>query len=238
MASSPSGCAKAVPRKGKRVASSVVKCAVSLLLHTIQAHDRRRLHRLARAHPGLQIDPSASTNLAVARFVLSPGARLSIGAQVAAERMPGALSFWLGPDAEIEIGARTWLRTEFGPIHLVAFAGARIVLGPDSGLSACHLSAKRAILAGRHAWIGPGCRVLDADQHALDAVTPERVAPITLGDHVWITSDVTVLRGVTLGAHSVIGARSLVAEDVPPHTLACGNPARAQGRVGDRSRIE
>jgi maltose O-acetyltransferase len=46
---------------------------------------------------------------------------------------------------------------------------------------------------------------------------------------------VTILRGVTIGDHSVVGARSLVTRDIPPHTLAFGQPARPRGEVGDRS---
>ena len=60
------------------------------LLQAIQASDRRRLRRLAAQHPGLQIDPSASTNFARARIAMGPGAVLKIGANVATERTPGA----------------------------------------------------------------------------------------------------------------------------------------------------
>ena len=58
---------------------------------------------------------------------------------------------------------------------------------------------------------------------------------MAIGDHVWISSDVTVLRGVQIGSHVVIGARSLVNRDVPDHSLAYGFPARVRGPVGDRS---
>ena len=58
---------------------------------------------------------------------------------------------------------------------------------------------------------------------------------MTIGDCVWVASDVTILRGVTIGEHSVIGARSLVTRDIPPHTLAFGQPATPQGVIGDRS---
>ena len=178
---------------------------------------------------------TASTNLAVARIAMGPGARLRIGAHVATERTPGALTLLLGPGAQVEIGERTWLRTELEPIHIAVFAGARLVLGPDSWLNGCHLSAKHAIRGGRRTWIGPGCRVIDSDQHDLDSEHRERGAPITIGDHVWITSDVTVIRGVTIGSHAVVGARSLVNRDVPDHTLVHGIPARPRGTVGDRS---
>lgn len=205
------------------------------LLQAIQAADRRRLRQLQAQHPGLQIDPSASTNFARARIEMGPGAVLKIGANVATERTPGALTMLLGAGAQVEIGDRSWIRTELEPIHIAVFAGARLVLGADSWLSGCHLSAKHALLCGRRTWIGPGCRVIDSDQHDLDAEHKERGAPITIGDHVWISSDVTVLRGVQIGSHVVIGARSLVNRDVPDHSLAYGFPARVRGPVGDRS---
>jgi acetyltransferase-like isoleucine patch superfamily enzyme len=51
-----------------------------------------------------------------------------------------------------------------------------------------------------------------------------------------VASDVTVLRGVSIGEHSIIGARSVVTKSIPPHSFAVGAPAKVVGRVGDRSR--
>ncbi len=209
--------------------------AVALQLKALQAFDRFRLRGLATRHRGLQIHPSASSNLAAARFDLAEGARLSIGAGVVTERIAGALRFSLGAGAEISIGEGSWLRTQLGPIHLVAFDGARLIVGAQGFLNGCHLSAKRELRTGRRTWIGPGCRVFDSDQHDLDSEHPEVSEPVTIGDCVWLASDVTILRGVTIGAHSVIGARSLVVADVPPHTLAFGQPATPRGEIGDRS---
>jgi acetyltransferase-like isoleucine patch superfamily enzyme len=206
------------------------------VLVAIQAFDRLRLRAHAARHSGLEIDPAASTNLAAARYQLEPGARLRLGAGVVSERRPGALQFVLGPGAQVEVGAGTWLRTDLAPIRIYAFEGARIHIGPDCFLNGCHLSAKRELRLGRRAFVGPGSRIFDADQHDLDDARPERAEPVSIGDHVWIAADVTVLRGVTIGAHSVVGARSLVTRDLPPHSLAFGQPARRFGDVGDRSR--
>ena len=49
---------------------------------------------------------------------------------------------------------------------------------------------------GRRVFVGPGSRIFDADQHDFDAERLEEVEPVSIGDHVWIASDVTVLRGV------------------------------------------
>jgi acetyltransferase-like isoleucine patch superfamily enzyme len=152
------------------------------------------------------------------------------------ERLRGRLHFDLGPGARVEIGEGVWLRTEIAEVHVIAFAGARIEIGPEAFLNGCHLSAKREVVLGRRAWVGLGSRVFDSDQHDLDVQRPERIEPVAIGDHAWIASDVTVLRGVSIGAHAVIGTRSLVTSDVPPHGLAFGVPARVRGVVGDRSR--
>ena len=65
---------------------------------------------------------------------------------------------------------------------------------------------------------------------------PPRVG-VRIGEFVWVASDVTVMRGVTIGDHAVVGARSVVLRDVPAHTLAFGTPAEARGAVGDRSSV-
>lgn len=210
--------------------------ALRAALHLVQAWDRLRLARLCRRHGGLEIDPDASSNLACARFALAPGARLRIGAGVVTERLSGRLHFHLDAGAVVEIGENTWLRTELGEVHVVAFAGARMRLGPECFLNAAHVSAKREVLLGRRVWVGPGSRIFDSDQHDYDNERPERSEPVQIDDYVWISSDCTVLRGVHIGAHSVVGARSLVTRDAPPRTLLVGAPAEPRGVVGDRSR--
>jgi acetyltransferase-like isoleucine patch superfamily enzyme len=209
--------------------------AVVLLLKALQAFDRTRLRIRMALHPGLEVHPEASSNFAAARFSLAPGARLRIGARAVTERRRGALSFILGPGASVEVGEVAWLRTEVGPVYVVAFEGAHIQLGPHSFLNAAYVSAKREVRIGRHSNIGLGSRIFDSDQHDFDADRPEESEPVRIGDYVWVASEVTVLRGVTIGDHSVVGTRSLVTRDIPPHTLAFGVPAVPRGSVGDRS---
>jgi hypothetical protein len=209
--------------------------AIRLRLRATHRVDQLCLRAVAWYHPGLEIDPTASPNLWTAHFNMAPGARLRIGPRVTTERRFGGVHFLLEEGAVIEIEEDTWLRTELGPVRLIAFAGARLRIGPDSLLNGCHLSAKSEVSLGRRVWVGPGTRVFDSDQHDLDAEHPEVPDPVRIDDHAWIASDVTVLRGVRIGAHSVIGARSLVTREIPEHTLAYGIPARPHGSVGDRT---
>ncbi len=208
---------------------------IRLRLHAIHRLDQLRLRAVRYLNPGLEIDPAASANLVTARFNMAPGALLRIGPRVTTERRRGGVNFLLEEGAEVEIEEGTWLRTEVAPVTLAAYAGARMRIGPDSLLNGCYLSAKAEVSLGRRVWVGPGSRVFDSDQHDFDADHPEVPAPVRIGDHAWIASDVTVLRGAHVGAHSIVGARSLVTREIPEHTLAYGIPARPHGSVGDRT---
>jgi NDP-sugar pyrophosphorylase family protein len=206
-------------------------------LKTIQAWDRFRLRRLVERHPGVSLDPDSSTNFASSHFELGPGARLEIGPRVYTERRSRGVHFAIGAGAHVEIGADTWIRSDIAPVLIFAFPGARIRVGREGFLNGCHLSAKSSLEIGNRVWIGMGTRLLDADQHDLDATHPERIEPIRIGDHCWIAADVTVLRGVEIGEQSVVGTRSIVTKSIPAHTLAIGQPAHPTARVGDRTKV-
>lgn len=53
-----------------------------------------------------------------------------------------------------------------------------------------------------------------------------KTAPIIIEDDVWIGMNCIILKGVTIGRGAVIGAGSVVTHDIPPFTLAAGNPAK------------
>jgi acetyltransferase-like isoleucine patch superfamily enzyme len=210
--------------------------AILWLLRAIQAWDRVRLAWLHARHPGLRIDPAASTNFASAEFRLAPGARLDIRRGAVTERRRGGVCFTVESGGEVIVGEGAWLRSDVGTVRLVAFAGGRLELEEQAFLNGALVSAKAEVRVGRRSMIGPGSRVYDADQHDFDDTHPERIEPVRIGDHVWIASDVTVMRGVSIGDHCVVGARSVVTRSLEAHTLAHGAPARAAGPVGDRSR--
>ena len=60
--------------------------------------------------------------------------------------------------------------------------------------------------------------------------------PVEIGDDVWIGCQSVILRGVTLGRGAIVGAGSVVTEDVPPWTVVAGNPARVARELGPDER--
>lgn len=85
------------------------------------------------------------------------------------------------------------------------------------------------IRIGKNAMLAPNVQLYTA-YHPVDA--KERIsgieygAPITIGDNVWIGGGAIVNPGVSIGDNVVIGAGSVVTKDIPPNSVAVGNPCR------------
>ncbi len=85
------------------------------------------------------------------------------------------------------------------------------------------------VTIGDDCFIGPNVSIYTAC-HSTDPVERntrhEWAKPVTIGDNVWIGGSVTILPGVTIGDNCTIGAGSVVTHDIPPRSIAVGNPAR------------
>jgi len=85
------------------------------------------------------------------------------------------------------------------------------------------------ITIGNNVFIAPNVCII-TEEHAMDVEQRlaglESTYPVTIGDNVWICTGAIILPGVTIGANSVIGAGSVVTKDIPPNSLAVGNPCR------------
>lgn len=106
--------------------------------------------------------------------------------------------------------------------------GKNIIIGKDVFInSGCHFQDQGGIIIGDGSLIGHNV-VLATINHDLDPKNNRKnhYAPITVGNHVWIGSNATVLAGVTIGDWAVIGAGAVVTQNVPPLTVVGGVPAR------------
>ena len=66
----------------------------------------------------------------------------------------------------------------------------------------------------------------------------EYAKPIKIGNNCWIAGNVTVIGGVTIGEGCVIGAGSVVTRDIPPNSLAVGNPCRVIRQITSKDEIK
>jgi acetyltransferase-like isoleucine patch superfamily enzyme len=91
------------------------------------------------------------------------------------------------------------------------------------------------IRIGANALLGSYVEILDSDFHDLHPDRRRggqpRMAPVELGENVFVGDNAKILKGVTIGAHSVIGAASVVTKSIPAGVIAAGNPARVIGEV-------
>lgn len=60
--------------------------------------------------------------------------------------------------------------------------------------------------------------------------------PIKIGNGCWLGGGVIVLPGVTIGDGCVIGGGSVVTKDIPPNSLAVGNPCRVIRKINEEAR--
>lgn len=120
---------------------------------------------------------------------------------------------------------------------------AKIVIGNRVGMSSTCLRAKTSIIIGNDVNIGGDCLIMDSDTHAHDYIKRRRnyssslenssdselaelnpSAPIVIEDDVWIGARCQILKGVTIGARSIIAAGSVVTKDIPADVVAGGVP--------------
>jgi acetyltransferase-like isoleucine patch superfamily enzyme len=108
------------------------------------------------------------------------------------------------------------------------FDGGELTLGDSFINTGVHISCADKITIGNKCAIARNVFFYDCDQHSVitNGETAVNHAPIIIEDHVWIGVGSIILKGVTIGEGSVIGAGSVVTKDVPKKCLAAGNPAK------------
>ena len=115
-----------------------------------------------------------------------------------------------------------------------------ITIGDYVGISSSRFIIETGLQIGDYVKIGANCLIIDTDSHEIDykarcgqpAANPDDItaivqtSPITIEDHAWIGANCIVLKGVTIGARTVIGAGSVVTKSIPADCIAAGNPCK------------
>lgn len=169
------------------------------------------------------------------------------GAERVRVRDGGALRIGLGPfgltsehdTSVVRVRPGAELRCE-GVVSLqrgvrVVVDGGRLTLGHGTNVN----GLGTRLLCAQEVTIGASCtlswdvQVLDNDFHALtvDGVERPSVAPVRIGDRVWVGTRAVVLKGVTIGDGAVVAAGAVVTRDVPAGAVVAGVPARVIGHA-------
>lgn len=128
---------------------------------------------------------------------------------------------------------------------------ASILIGKRVFISGSIIAAQR-IEIGDDVLISWGTTVVDHNSHSIsfserinDAVdwmvdkkdwSDVKISPVKICDKVWIGFNAIILKGVTIGEGSVVGAGAVVTKDVPPWTIVGGNPARIIREIPENER--
>lgn len=140
---------------------------------------------------------------------------------------------YLGSDVTLNSRNKGYHINMHSPVKLMADRpGAVIRIGEGSRIHGTCIHAYSEINIGRNCLIAGNCQIFDGHGHDLCFPNVEdRVLsvggskPITIDDNVWIGANTIILPGVKIGFGSVIGANSVVSKEIPPMSVAVGNPA-------------
>ncbi|MFZ5571872.1 MAG: acyltransferase [Thermodesulfobacteriota bacterium] len=100
------------------------------------------------------------------------------------------------------------------------------------------IGAARQITIGDNCMLAGNVYITDADWHGIyNRIEPGNNEPVTLEENVWVGDSAIVCKGVTIGRNSIIGAGAVVVGDIPPNTVAAGNPARVVKDLDTREKF-
>lgn len=109
-------------------------------------------------------------------------------------------------------------------------AGAKIIIGDNSKFSGAVIGAAEQVTIGEDVLVGANAFITDFDWHNIDPgrrmENCDSYSPVTIKNNVWIGMNALILKGVTIGENSVIGANSVVVRDIPANVIAAGNPCK------------
>ena len=112
----------------------------------------------------------------------------------------------VGPDAELQIGDRTWISHH------------------------CHVEANAGLVIGRDVLVGEFVSIRDTTHSYASSLLPvrdqgDRICKIVIGDDVWIGRGAAIIsngRVLTIGSGCIIGANAVITRSIPPNSIWVG----------------
>lgn len=154
----------------------------------------------------------------------------SFGRGVVIDRLP-----FVHGHVDIHIGDNVWMGGNISIIAGRVVDRPVLILKDRSKVSwNVSISVSKEVVIEEYAMVSYDCRISDSDGHPREAdlraqnvpVQIRDIRPVRICKHAWIGNGSHILKGVTIGEGAVVGANSVVINDIPPYSVAMGNPAR------------
>jgi acetyltransferase-like isoleucine patch superfamily enzyme len=150
----------------------------------------------------------------------------------------GLTTFQVSEVGKLKIGFSCTFRSTYHsnliginhPCILSVHGDGQLEIGNSCGFSGVTLGCFKKISIGSNVRCGANVIITDSDWHLTDLRVGDP-KPVIIEDNVWIGVNSIVLKGVTIGRDSIIGAGSIVSKDIPPGVIAAGNPCKPLKRV-------
>ena len=136
-----------------------------------------------------------------------------------------------GINARIEPGAIIRDQVHIGN-NAVIMMGASINIGASIGDKT--MIDMNAVLGGR-ATVGENCHI-GAGAVLAGVIEPPSANPVVIEDNVLVGANAVILEGVRVGEGAVVAAGAIVVEDVPPHTVVAGVPAKVIKTIDEKTK--
>lgn len=114
---------------------------------------------------------------------------------------------------------------------------AKLVIGNNVGISGGCICSQTAIRIGSNCLIGANVKIMDTDFHPQNPQNRRYSTAniyskeIVIDDNVFIGMNTLILKGSYIGKNTIIGAGSVVVGEIPPNSIAVGNPAKVVKKI-------